>query len=83
MAESYPTPPIEDMENCILGICCDATRRRSALAKRLHDELHLSPEHAAAVADWMNDNYDLAPHGMLQPMAQYFAALARAYPYQG
>jgi hypothetical protein len=76
-------PPIEDAENCILGICCDPKRRRNALAMRLTTELHLGELEAKKVADWFNDNYDLAPHGMLQPLYQYIAALAREYPYQG
>ena len=76
-------PPIEDPENCILGICCDEPRRRSALAMRLTAELQLPQHFADAVADWMNNNYDLAPKDLLQPLAQYYAALAREYPYQG
>lgn len=77
------TPPIEDVENCILGICCDATRRRSALAMRLTTELKLNDKQASDVADWVNVNYDLAPKGLLEPLAQHYAALAREYPYQG
>jgi hypothetical protein len=76
-------PPVEDIENCILGICCDPKRRRSALAKRLAGELHLKDDVAEKVANWVNDNYDLGPHGMLMPLFTYIAALAREYPYQG
>lgn len=75
--------PIEDVENCILGICCDSTRRKSALAMRLTTELKLNDKQAADVADWINANYDLGPKDMLQPLYQYIAALAREYPYQG
>lgn len=77
------TPPIEDPENCILGICCDVTRRRNALAMRLSTELKLNDKQAADVANWINDNYDLGPKDLLQPLYQYIAALAREYPYQG
>jgi hypothetical protein len=76
-------PPIEDPENCILQICCDVTRAHNALAMRLSTELKLNDKQAADVADWINANYDLAPHGMVQPLFQYIAALARQYPYQG
>lgn len=77
------TPPVEDIENCILGICCNPMRRRDALAQRLEDEVHLNKNQAKAVADWINDMFDLAPKDMLQPLYQYIAALARQYPYQG
>lgn len=78
------TAPVEDPENCILGICCDAKRRRAALAMRLHAEVpHLGQKDADAVADWINTNYDLAPKGLLNPLKENIAANARAYPYQG
>jgi hypothetical protein len=76
--------PVEDPENCILGICCNPTRRRAALAMRLAAEVpHLNTNQAAAVADWINNNYDLAPKGLLDPLKENIAANAREYPYQG
>lgn len=78
-----PIPPIEDPENCILRVCCDAVRSQNALAMRLTTDLKLPAKQAADVAGWVMVNYDLAPAGMLQPLYQYIAALARQYPYQG
>ena len=56
-------PPVEAQENCILGICCDAPKRRNALADRLMDEVHLNKHEAEAEereALWETDSLALA-----------------------
>jgi len=73
----------EDIENCILGICCEPTRQMKALAKKLHEDTKLADPIAMTVAAWILDHYDLAPKGDLESLFKHVAEMAREYPYQG
>ena len=72
----------QQQANCILGVCCDAQKRRYALAEKIEHDLHLSEHDAKRVADWINDHYDLAPKDSLVAFKDAIAALARGNPYE-
>lgn len=73
---------MEQEECCILGICCEETKRVDALAAKMLAELHVNTHQAAEIAAWIRAHYDLAPKGTIQPLIDLVAAEAREYPYQ-
>lgn len=73
---------MEQQECCILGVCCDATKRLDALAEKLQADLHVNAHQASEIAVWIRDHYDLAPKGTIQPLIDLIAAEAREYPYE-
>ncbi len=66
---------------CILGVCCaaDSVERRSALAKKIHTEVGVTEQAAGAVADWVIENFDLAPKGTLHGYASAIAEMVRRH----
>jgi hypothetical protein len=74
---------MEEQECCILGICCDPSLRRQALADKIHAEVSgINAAKALDIAEFIYDHYDLAPHGLFMPLADVIAAEAREYPYK-
>jgi hypothetical protein len=71
----------EQEECCILSICCEPTKARDMLAAKLQAEIPLNKKDAAAVAAFIMEHYDLAPHGLFKPLRDYIANEAREYPY--
>lgn len=65
---------------CILGVCCpsQSDEQRVALAHEIESDLGCTPEEARKHADWIIDNFDLAPAGTLTAYRDAIAALARA-----
>lgn len=66
--------------NCIYAICCppNSPQQISALAEEMMAAgLGLTEESTYAVAAWVLKNFDLAPHGSLQPFKNEIARLAR------
>lgn len=72
--------------NCILGVCCPPGSE--AQAQALADEMEADgmmqalPEGerktgVLSIAKWVLKNFDLAPHGSLQPFKDEIARLAR------
>jgi hypothetical protein len=74
---------MEAQECCILGICCDDTKRVQALADKIQAGTHLNAHQALEAATLIRATYDLAPKGMIQPLIDLSATEAREYPYQG
>ena len=73
----------EAAECCILGICCDPTLPRQALADQLDAEIPgLNAQKSMEIATFILAHYDLAPKGLLSPLLDYVAAEAREYPYR-
>lgn len=76
---------------CILEICCggDPALSRQALADYLLSELGkqhgppVTPEMALAIATIIKSYFDLAPKGLITPLIQFTAEMARRLPYTG
>lgn len=64
--------------NCILGVCCPpgGEGQRAALTREMNKSLGSNGD-CRKYADWMIDNFDLAPKGSLQPFKDEVARLAR------
>jgi len=70
---------------CILGVCCPpgSSRQREALATELakvsgqHQEAVTTPSHVRACADYILDNFDLAPKGSLEQFKLDISTMAR------
>ncbi len=73
---------VEQTENCILEICCNPTLSMQKLAHRIHHDTGLSAGDATMVAQWIKDNYDLAPKDSLTILRTAIAANARDYNYE-
>lgn len=52
---------------CILGVCCPARsdEQRKALSEEMVNDLGCNQNEARKFADWVIDNFDLAPVGSL------------------
>lgn len=67
---------------CILGVCCPAQsqEQRKALAEEMVNDLGCDPAEARKIADWVIDNFDLAPVGSLATYRDAIVKLAKANP---
>jgi hypothetical protein len=65
---------------CILGICCppDSASQVSAFANELQHDTGAPAEYCAQIAAQVLKDYDLAPKGLLQPLKDRIATMARA-----
>jgi hypothetical protein len=75
--------------NCIYAICCPprSPQQKEALAIQMEKALSFGSSSAierrkisGAVAEWILENFDLAPVGALQPFKDAIARLARENP---
>ena len=66
---------------CAAGICCPplSAQRVSAITKILVDKGGCEHAHAAQAAACIASEFDLAPHGTLQPFIDAVAMMARAH----
>ena len=73
---------MDEYINCLLSICCPPARYAEVMAKFLteHGVDALAAESCAKVID---QHFDLAPKGTLQPFIQAIAKLARGTDYKG
>jgi len=74
----------DQLQNCILCICCDGAdgKQQQALAEVAEHALpFLSHEQASEVADWIARNWDLAPKNSLYEFKKAIAKLARGANY--
>ena len=64
---------------CILAVCCPANseKQRKALANEMAKALNGNPEDTQPAADWILENFDLAPAGSLTNLKTAVADLAR------
>lgn len=62
--------------NCILEVCCDLVRAKTALAAALAAD-GLDPQSAAKAAAYVLDHFDLARRGTLAAFKADVARLAR------
>lgn len=65
--------------NCLLSVCCRANsaEARKAMADQIEEDLGCDKHESHKHADWIIDNFDLAPKGTLQPFKDAIATLAR------
>ena len=69
---------------CAAGICCNEAKRRAELARILDAAVpHLNASEAAAVADYIHDNFTLLPKSLgFGPAFHALAEMARDHPYE-
>ena len=72
----------EQQECCIIGACCDKHKRVERLAEYIAEDLGFSAEDSERIAKFIRANYDLAPVGLIQPLIDAVAEMAREYPYE-
>lgn len=66
--------------NCILAVCCPpgSPGQRQTLALEVEQGVYgIGKPQALAVADWILETFDLAPHGSLTAFKSEVARLAR------
>jgi len=76
--------PHDDAEwCCAAGVCCDQEKRRKALATLLTQHLaNINPAEAAAVANFMHNEFTLLPKSLgFGPAIHNLAEMAREHPY--
>jgi hypothetical protein len=63
---------------CLLGVCCppNSEAQRAALAKKIGQDFSGGAE-ARKYADWIIDNFDLAPKGTLDALKASIADMVR------
>lgn len=72
---------MDEYINCLLAICCPPERGVEVMAKWLVKE-GVDANAAEAAATCICETFDLAPKGMLQPLIQEVARLARGANYK-
>ena len=73
---------MDEYLNCLLSICCPPERRVEVLAKWLVTQ-GVDAHAAESCARCMDQTFDLAPKGTLQPLIQVVARLARGQTFTG
>lgn len=70
------------VHNCLFAVCCPpkSARQKAALAKAMMESMGGTIDNYQKIADWMIENFDLAPSGTLQPFKDAIAQLARENP---
>lgn len=68
--------------NCALAVCCPPKSRQQkrALAATMAESMGGNPDDYQQYADWVVENFDLAPSGSLQEFKNIIARLARENP---
>lgn len=72
----------EAQECCIIGACCDRQKRVDRLASFIEADLGFSADDSERIARWIRKHYDLTPPGLIQPLIDVVAEMAREYPYE-
>lgn len=67
---------------CILGICCPPAQVRPKLIAELQKVSGYDDDACGKAADFLLTRFDFAPKGMIQPLIDMVAAMARATPRQ-
>ncbi len=62
-------------------MCCPAesSERHTALAKTIKKDVGLTDQASGAVAEWIVENFDLAPKGTLHGYANAIAEMVRRH----
>lgn len=68
--------------NCLLEICCNPLRSEEALVHFFEKYCQLPNVEARKAAKGVREYFDLGPKGLVTPLLQYAAKLARGADYK-